>query len=182
MAAADPQRFPLLYQDELTYYRRPTVACGYAPVGDDGPRADQGHRSNSKRRVIGALEARTGRLICRQRAHADHATLIRYYRELEAAYPRATTIFLAQDNWPVHRHPEVLAALDGTRIHLLWLPTYAPWTNPIEKVWRRLYAEVLHLHEFRDQWAQVVAAVTRWLDRWSGPSPELLRYVGLHPD
>jgi hypothetical protein len=25
-------------------------------------------------------------------------------------------------------------------------------------------------------------AVQAWLDRWSGPSPALLRYVGLHPD
>jgi len=33
-------------------------------------------------------------------------------------------------------------------ITLVYLPTYAPWLNPIEKLWRKAYQEVLHLHRF----------------------------------
>jgi transposase len=44
-----------------------------------------------------------------------------------------------------------LAALAPSKIVLVPLPTYAPWTNPVEKVWRKLCQEVLHLHEFVDE-------------------------------
>lgn len=66
-------------------------------------------------------------------------------------------------------------------IQLLFLPTYAPWTNPVEKLWRWLEQEVLHLHPFGDDWEGLKAAVAAFLERFRGPSPELLRYVGLSP-
>jgi transposase len=179
---ATPERKVLLYQDEMTYYRRPTVAQAYVEVGGPGLPAEQGHGSNKKRRIIGSLNVVTGQLFTWQRAHADVPTLIRYYRAVEAAYPAAETIYIAQDNWPVHFLPEVLEALRGTRIQLLRLPTYAPWTNPIEKVWRKLYQEILHQHEFRDRWAELQTTVQAWLQRWANGSMELLHYVGLNPD
>jgi pimeloyl-ACP methyl ester carboxylesterase len=113
------------------------VARDFAAAGDDAPRADQGHRSNTKRRVVGAFEPRTGRLVARQWSNAGRANLIRFYRELMAAYPEAEAIYVAQDNWPVHFHPDVAASWVGTPLRPLRLPTYAPWTNPIEKVWRK---------------------------------------------
>lgn len=180
-AQARPGQVVFLYQDELTYYRRPSVAQAYAPAGDPGPAARQGHGSNTKRRVIGSLDAQTGRLFVWQRSRADVDTLIRYYQELEGAYPDAAVIYLAQDNWPVHFHERVLAALATSRIRLLRLPTYAPWTNPIEKAWRWLYQDVLHQHDFADRWEDLQQAVSAWLAKWDQPSPELLRYVGLAP-
>jgi hypothetical protein len=180
-AEAAPGRAVFLYEDELTYYRRPTVARGYAAAGGDGPRAEQGHGGNTKRRVIGAFEPRTGRLIAWQRSCADRGTLVRFYRAVRAAYPAAEVVYIAQDNWPVHFHPEVMAALQGGKVRLLRLPTYAPWTNPVEKVWRRLYQEVLPHHDLRDDWARLKELVAAWLGQWADGSPELLRYVGLNP-
>jgi transposase len=179
---AAPQRKIFLYEDELTYYRRPTVSQAYAEAGGPGPPAEQGHGTNSKRRIIGSLNLVTGQLFTWQRSHADVATLIRYYRAVEAAYPDAETIYVAQDNWPVHFLPEVTTALETSRVRLLRLPTYAPWTNPIEKVWRKLYQEILHQHEYRDRWNELQAIVEAWLRGWSDGSMELLRYVGLNPD
>jgi hypothetical protein len=49
-------------------------------------------------------------------------------------------------------------------------------------VWRRLKQEVLHRHDLGDDWEGLKAAVTAWLAKWSGPSPGLVRYVGLCPD
>ena len=67
------------------------------------------------------------------------------------------------------------------RVELLWLPTYAPWTNPIEKVWRKLYQEVLHQHRLVAEWPKLIARVTRWLAAYARGSMELLHYVGLNP-
>lgn len=177
---ADPVRNVWLYQDELTYYRRPTVAQGYAPLAvTKQPLAVQGLHGNTARRIAGCLDAQTGQLIAWQRAHFDRQTLRRFYAAVEAAYPQAAQLFLIQDNWPVHQHTELVAALRGSKFTLVALPTYAPWLNPIEKVWRKLYAEVLHLHRWADQWDQLQLAVQTWLDRWREPSTTLLRYCGL---
>lgn len=174
-------RVVFVYLDEVTYYRRPSAARCYAAAGGPGAYAEQGHRANTKRRVIGALDAVTGRLTCWQGAHAGVAQLVRFYARLRAAYPDAEGIYVAQDNWPVHFHPTVLAAVAGTPIRVLRLPTYAPWTNPIEKVWRKLRQEVLHQHDFGDDWAGLTTAVTDWLDRTRADPDGLRRYTGLRP-
>lgn len=182
LVQAAPDRFVLVYEDELTYYRRPTVAQGYALQGSDEPHARQGLRANLYRRIASSLDMRSGRLFSWQRSHFDRWTLIRYYQALEAQYPDAELIFVVQDNWPVHFHEDILAALVNTKILLVPLPTYAPWTNFIEKVWRKLYQEVLHLHEFADSWDTLQATVEKWLAQFINGSTELLSYVGLCPN
>jgi hypothetical protein len=61
-AQADPQKTMFLHQDEFTYYRRPSVAQTWHEQGGPGAKARQGCRTNSKRRVIGALNALPGQL------------------------------------------------------------------------------------------------------------------------
>lgn len=135
LVAAEPQRFVLLYEDELSYYRHPTLAQDYAPAGSDAPYARHGYGPNTYQRIAGSLDVMTGRFFYWQRKAFDRWTLLRYYQALEATYPEAELIFVAQDNWPVHFHPDILAALVGSKIRLVPLPTYAPWTDLTEKVW-----------------------------------------------
>jgi transposase len=181
LAHAHPGAVVLLYQDEFTYYRRPTLSRGWAPRRVDAPRAEQGLGTNKRRRIAACLEATTGRVVFWQRHRFDRKTLARFYAAVAAAYPAAERIFIAQDNWPVHSHPEVLAALPP-RLTLLSLPTYAPWTNPVEDLWRALLGDVLHHHAFGDDWTGLQAAVERWLGGWADGSSDLLRIVGLCPD
>lgn len=178
---AAPDRLVLLYQDELTSYRCPTVACDYALRGSDEPRAAQGTGYTSSRRIAGCLDALTGRLFCWQRAAFEHETFLRYLLAVQAFYPLAEQIFIALDNRPVHFHVDVLAGLKESKITLVFLPTYSPWLNPIEKVWRKLKQEILHLHRFSSRWKQLQQRVDDWLTQYSQPSSALLRYVGLSP-
>ena len=178
-AAASGGRVVLVYLDEFTYYRRPEAAPVYAPAGGPGPPAEQGHKANRKRRIIGALNAVGGQFHSRQGSKAGVKELNRFYDELRAAYPQAEKIYVAQDNWPVHFLPGVTAHVAGGPITFLRLPTYAPWTNPIEKVWRKLKQELLRMHDFGDDWAGLVAAVNQWLARAAAQPLDLRRYTGL---
>jgi len=177
----DPERLVLLYEDEMTYYRRPSLARAYARLGGKEPLARLGLRRNAKRRIAASLDITSGRLTSWQRAAFDRRTLLAYYRHLQDTYPAAERIFLVQDNWPVHRHPDILEWLNTSRIVVLPLPTYAPWTNPAEQVWRRLRQDVLHLHTFEDDWLLQQTQVQFWLDQWATGSLDLLHYAGLYP-
>ena len=175
----DPQRYVLLYQDEFTYYRRPSLAQGYGVAGKDDLRANQGFLPNRKRRIAASLDITSGRVMACQRASFHRRHLLAYFRTLEAAYPDAQQIFLVLDNWPVHFHPEILAALTTSKLVLFRLPTYAPWTNPVEKLWHKLYHDLLHLHPFSLDWPALQAAVEAWLAQFALGSPDLLRYCAL---
>lgn len=178
---ADSQRCVMVYQDELTYYRRPTVSRAYEQRGHHQARVCLGYRANSKRRISGSLNVLTGHLFVWQRSQLDRHTLKRFYAALQDAYPQAERIFLVQDNWPVHKHPDLMTWLASSRITVLFLPTYAPWTNPIEKVWLGLKQQVLHHHPFTQDWSALQTAVQSWLDQFRHGSLDLLHAVGLSP-
>lgn len=178
-ARQNPERYVFLYEDEMSYYRRPSLAQAYGQVAADDVRAHCGLRANSARRVAACLNALTGQVIAWQRSSFRLKTLLAFWRAVEAAYPHAQTIFVALDNWPVHFHAFIRSALADSRLVFLPLPTYAPWTNPVEKLWRKLRQEVLHLHPFVDDWPALQAAVDAWLFQFKDRSTDLLRYVGL---
>ena len=110
---------------------------------------------------------------------AGVAELAAFFRRLLAAYPTADVVYVALDNWPAHFLPGVVGPLAGTPVRLLRLPTYAPWTNPVEKVWRKLKQEALHQHDFADDWAGLQAEVEAWLARARADPRGLRRYTGL---
>ena len=150
------------------------------------------------------MDAWTGRVVYLQRSKIGVKALVDVYQRVARVCSDRDTIYIMQDNWPIHFHPDVLAALrpqelswplhrpsNGSTeshprarhlalpIELVQLPTYAPWTNPIEKLWRWLKQAVLHLHRHADQWQVLWQDVDRFLDRFAQASAELLRYVGL---
>jgi hypothetical protein len=204
----EPERYAFIYLDELTYYRQPTLACAYEGQGHLQPLARLSYQSNTHFRVIGGLNAITGQVTYRQHTKIGLGQLSDFYAVLRADYPTVEEIYVAQDNWPVHFHPDVLARLqpqdffpkspkvppnwptepsataiqNNLPVRLLLLPTYASWLNPIEKLWRWLKQDVLHLNRLSDDWQALKQAVATFLDGFRTGSLELLRYVGLLPN
>jgi len=200
------ERSVLLFQDEFTYYRQPTLAAAYELVGHIQPLARLSYHSNTAHRVAATLDAFTGRVVYYQGPKIGVQALVAFYQQVCEAYPGVKTIYMPQDNWPVHFHPDVLAALQPQQfkwpihvppnwptepspnaqrlnlpVQLLPLPTYASWTNPSEKLWRWLKQDVLHLHGYADRWPELHKEAGDFLDQFADSSPELLHYVGLTP-
>ncbi len=203
-----PENYVFLYLDELTYYRQPSLARAYEYTGHCQALAQRSCRSDNQFRIVAALNAITGQVTYRQHSKIGLSQLSNFYAAIRADYPTATEIDVAQDNWPIHFHPDILVRLqpqtfipgppklspkwpsqpsskairDCLPIRLLMLPTYASWLNPIEKLWRWLKQNVLHLHRLSDDWQALKGQVTQFLDTLTNGSPDLLRYVGLLPN
>ena len=67
---------------------------------------------------------------------------------LRRAYPPPTRL-QGGANGPRHQHPTVLARVAQEAFPLLWRPTSAPWTNPIEQRWCWLTQRHLHHIDWR---------------------------------
>jgi hypothetical protein len=184
-----PERYVFLYLDELSYYRQPSLAAAYAATGPEQALARLSYRSNTRFRVVAALNALTGQVTYRQAYKITLAQLSAFYAQLRADYPDILARLQPQHwpypfnrapNWPTE--PSDRAVHDELPIQLLCLPTYASWCNPIEKLWRWLKQDRLHLHHMSDDWQALKQSVANFLDRFKHGSPELLRYVGLSPN
>jgi transposase len=182
--AQHPDEAALVFLDEMGYYRWPEAADAWAP-GAPAPSsvAERAGANNQQWRVIGALNALTGRVDYRENYIVGRQQVVSFYRQLNQAYGGVKRLYVVQDNWSIHRHPDVVAALASLpRIEPVWLPTYAPWLNPIEKLWRWLRQDQLYVHRLAADWSVLRERVNGFLDQFAGGSHAVLRYVGLLGD
>jgi transposase len=183
-AAREPGEVELVFLDEMGYSRWPDPAAdwaGSAPLPP--PLADRADSPTRLWRIIGALNAVTGRVDFLDAYIVGRAKVIQFYGQLDRAYPDARRLLVVQDNWSIHSHEDVLAALPKwPRIEPVWLPTYSPWLNPIEKLWRWLRQDVLKLHRLAGDWPSLRGRVNQFLAQFAAGSHALLRYVGLSGD
>lgn len=177
-AVANPQEVVLLFADEFTYLRRAVLQPTWQKRG-----AAQRHHhktgNNTQARIGAVLNALTGQVLFLQRSKVGKEALAKLYALVRTVYPDAQRIYLVQDNWPVHYSPMVLDAAQQHELTVLFLPTYASWLNPIEKLWRWLRQDVLHSHCLSHDFKQLRRQVATFLTQFANGSFQLLHYVGL---
>ncbi len=175
-AARHPDTVGAVFLDEFGYHRWPEVAPTWGSAAAVAQRAG----NNQQWRTIGALNALTGQVNYRDGYIVGRQQVIQFYAQLNHAYLPLDRLYVIQDNWNIHTHSDVLTAVAKyPRITPVWLPTYAPWLNPIEKLWRWLRQDVLKMHRWVEDWPHVKQRVHDFLDQFAQGSSDLLRYVGL---
>lgn len=180
-ALSHPERFVVLFQDELTYYSQPDNALKYGPVGKQPPHVHRATTENVMSRVGAVMNGLTGQVTYLQGDKFGKVAFAKLYRQIRRLYPQRK-LFVIQDNTSFHYNDNVLATAEALDIQPVFLPTYTSWLNPIEKLWRWLKADVLHGHEFAHDFERLRRVVAEFLDQFAFGSPALLRYVGLLPD
>jgi transposase len=175
-AARHPQTVAAVFLDEFGYQRWPEGA----PTWGDEAAVAQRAGNNQQWRTIGCLNALTGQVNYLDGYIVGRQQVIEFYDQIDQVYPKVALIYVIQDNWNIHTHPDVLDALAAwPRLKPVWLPTYAPWLNPIEKLWRWVRQDVLKMHRWVEDWPRVKQRVRDFLEQFTHGSQELLHYVGL---
>lgn len=135
-------------------------------------------RQPYKRYGLGVVNYHTGETVVLFRRRKRRKEVAELLQTLVDKHPTGT-IFVALDNASTHQDDEVEAVLRGAagRLVLLYLPTYSPWLNPIEMLWRQFRREVTHCELFESVKALLVAAQA-FFDRYSQKPDEVLSIIG----
>jgi transposase len=172
-----PRSVVSVFLDEFSYRRWPDPAPDWAATT---PVADRQQSKDVQWRTIGSLNALTGQVNYLDAYIVGRAKVIEFYGRLVEAYPRARKLYVIQDNWSIHNHADVREALrQWPQVEPVWLPTYSPWLNPIEKLWRWLRQDVLKMHRLASRWPELQERVRTFLNQFAHGSTRLLEYVGL---
>lgn len=92
------------------------------------------------------------------------------------------TIYVAWDNATTHEEEEVGAVVraGAGRLVLLYLPTYSPWLNPIEMLWRHFRREGTHCELFESVKA-LLRAAQDFFTRYQQCPERVLSIIGAAP-
>ena len=159
------------YADEFTLNWLPDLRAMWSPTGQQAMIPTP--RRNHKRFGIGAVNYYTGDTVVLFRYHKRRHDILQLLQNLLEKHP-VGRIFLVWDNVSTHWGSlieDFLAFAEG-RLILLYLPTYSPWLNPIERLWREFRRQVTH-DELFESLHDLVEAAKACFRRWN-TMPELV--------
>lgn len=175
-----PDRLKVFYEDEASFYRQPTQAWLWHWMGRKQPRLTYANKANTVMRMVGCLDPLSGRVHSWDYSKVTADRFARVLKELAELYPDSERIYVILDNWPVHFHDKVDKALKAVkRIELVPLPTYSPWLNYIEKVWKWAKQNLVHAHPYSNDFDEFKSRVRALFETLQTDSKETLKYVGL---
>jgi putative transposase len=124
----------LVFADELDIHLLPKVGYAWMPKGSQLEVMTPGQ--NQKHYLAGALDLTTGTLHHCVGPRKTNALFRDLLTQLDARYPadRYTRLYVVVDNYKIHKAKAVEQWLaTHPRVTLLFLPTYCPRANPIER-------------------------------------------------
>jgi transposase len=135
-------------------------------------------RQPYKRYGIGGVNYHTGETVVIVRRRKRRPEIAEFLQLLLQKHPHET-IYVSWDNANTHEDDEVEAVVRGAagRLVLMYLPTYSPWLNPIEMLWRHYRREVTHCELFKSVKA-LVEATLDFFNRYNRTPEKVLSIVG----
>lgn len=158
----------LVFADELDIHLLPKIGAQWMPKGTQVTVMTPG--TNAKAYLAGALNLHTGRLVHCQGARKTSGLFLTLLETLDRTYPapRVQRLYVVVDNYKIHKAKAVEQWLARhARFTLLFLPTYCPRANPIERAFGDVHDKCTRNHK-RTSLRELVADVQRHL-RINGP-------------
>jgi putative transposase len=142
------KRAVVLFADELDLHLLPKVGYQWMLQGTTVKRVTPGQ--NQKHYLAGALEPQSGRIVYCTSPRKTNALFRALLDRLEWRYPQAqfAKISVVVDNYKIHTAKAVERWLAAPpRFELLFLPTYCPKANPIERAFADVHDKCTRNHQ-----------------------------------
>ena len=141
-----PAREVAYFEDEVDIHLNPRIGRDWMLRGQQKVVVTPGQ--NRKHYLAGALAVNGSDLLCVQSDRKNSDLFLALLAKLRQHHPRARRIHLVLDNYGIHSSRRVLEYLrqHGALFQLHFLPPYSPNENLIERVWRKVHANVTRNH------------------------------------
>jgi putative transposase len=170
----------IVFADELDIHLLPKVGAAWMPKATQLAVMTPGQ--NQKHYLAGALDLATGPLLHCRGPRKTNALFRDLLDLLDERYPaeRYTRLYVVVDNYKIHKAKAVAQWLDNhRRFTLLFLPTYCPGANPIERAFGDVHDCCTRNHR-RKRLADLVADVEQHL-QVNGPWQYQLSHLYYEP-
>jgi putative transposase len=129
---------------------------------------------------LGAVNYHTGETVVIIRKRKRRLEVAELLQMLVERHPYGT-IYVAWDNASTHQDDDVEAVVRAAagRLVLLYLPTYSPWLNPIEMLWRHFRREVTHCELFETV-KVLIEASYNFFRRYNQTPDRVLSIIGVY--
>lgn len=168
------------YADEFNVSWLPTLKAMWSPKGQQVMISTPHH---PKRWYgIGGVNYHTGETVVIFRRRKRRPQIAEFLQSLLDKHP-FETVYVAWDNANTHQDDEVEAVVRAAagRLVLMYLPTYSPWLNPIEMLWRHFRRQVTHCELF-DSLKSLLDASRDFFRRLNLTPKSVLSIIGAIPD
>ena len=132
----------VLFVDAVHPQHNTMAAYGWIKQGEK--REIQTSSGRERLNLHGAINAETFEMTVIESKTVDADSTIQLLEMLENKYAVATAIFVILDNARYHYSKMVQEFLKNSRIKLVFLPSYSPNLNLIERVWKFFKKKVLY--------------------------------------
>lgn len=167
------------YADEFNISWQPSLRAMWSPIGRQVMIPTPG--SPTKRYGLGAVNYHRGETVVLVRRRKRRREIAEVLEALLLKHP-TETVYVAWDNAKTPFDDEVEAVVRGAagRLVLMYLPTYSPWLNPIEMLWRHFRREVTHCELFESVKALMEASLD-FFRRYNEVPEQVLSIIGAKP-
>lgn len=156
----------LFFIDELDIHLLPKIGYEWMLKGTQLEVMTPG--TNQKQYLAGALDYLTGKMVHVVGERKNRWLVIDLLRRVERQFPTATKIYLVADNYRIHKAKAVQEWLaNHPRFEIVWLPSYCPKANPIERAFGDVHDKCTRNHK-RRRIADLVGDV-EWHLKRNGP-------------
>jgi len=141
-------KMAMFFADELDIHLLPKVGYEWMPKGEQVEVMTPG--KNQKHYLAGALDILTGSILHCLSPSKNNGLFLDLLRKIDFAYPakKFDKIYVVVDNYKIHKAKAVLKWLsEHPRFELLFLPTYCPRANPIERAFGDVHDNCTRNHK-----------------------------------
>lgn len=138
----------------------------------------QSNSGRSRLNIHGAMNAETYETtIISSEDNINTDSTINLFEYLEILYPLATTIYVILDNAKYHFSKAVQEWVKNSKIKLVFLPSYSPELNLIERLWRVFKKNVLY-NTYYKTFAEFKDSCTKFFSNQKNHYDEICSIMG----
>ena len=135
----------VFYVDEADVDLNPRIGASWSRRGEQVRVPTPGQ--NIKHYLAGALNAHTGRVVWTEHPKKNATLFVKLLDALRRTYRGARRLVLILDNYIIHKSEQARSWLARNRkFRLVFQPTYSPWVNQIERLWKAMHDTVTRNH------------------------------------